>query len=268
MPITSTSERNPPRIVSMAPGDGLGRIGITLCPGKTDPDGISGPWARDLDADLDAIRDWGATAVVSLVTAREIDYLKVPDLRKAVRGRHMEWWHTPIPDGEPPDPAFERRWAVAGEAIRDRLRLGFDVLVHCKGGLGRAGDRRRPPARGAGRTPGRSDSPRARGSAGSHRERGPGSPRGEVPAATARGSASERGCHQRPCARGIPRPRGGRRGGDDARVPAPRHRSRAWRTWSAAARSANQPAAGPTTPPWRWPSPTAWRRRGRSTAAT
>ena len=139
MPITSTSERNPLRIVSMAPGDGLGRIGITLCPGKTDPAAMSGPVARDLDADLDAIRGWGATAVVSLVTAREIDYLKVPDLGKAVRGRHMEWWHTPIPDGEPPDPAFERRWAVAGEAIRDRLRLGFDVLVHCKGGLGRAG---------------------------------------------------------------------------------------------------------------------------------
>ena len=32
---------------------------------------------------------------------------------------------------------FEDRWAVAGEALRDRLRLGFDVLVHCRGGLGR-----------------------------------------------------------------------------------------------------------------------------------
>ena len=139
MPITSTSETSPLRIASVAPTDGRGRIGITLCPGKTDPAAMSGATARDLTTDLDAIRDWGATAVVSLVTAREIDYLKVPDLGKAVRGRHMEWWHTPIPDGEPPDPAFERRWAVAGEAIRDRLRLGFDVLVHCKGGLGRAG---------------------------------------------------------------------------------------------------------------------------------
>ncbi len=139
MQTTRTSENSPLRIDAVTPGDGQGRIGITLCPGKIDPDGISGPWARNLDTDLDAIRDWGATAVVSLVTAREIDHLKVADLGKAVRGRHMEWWHTPIPDGEPPDPAFERRWAVAGEAIRDRLRLGFDVLVHCKGGLGRAG---------------------------------------------------------------------------------------------------------------------------------
>ena len=51
----------------------------------------------------------------------------------------MEWWHAPIPDGWPPGPDFEDTWASAGEAIRDRLRLGFDVLVHCRGGLGRAG---------------------------------------------------------------------------------------------------------------------------------
>ena len=136
---TRTSENSPLCIAAVTPGDGQGRIGITLCPGKMNPDGISGPWARNLDTDLDAIRDWGATAVVSLVTDREIDFLRVPDLGEAVRERHMEWWHTPIPDGEPPDPTFERRWAVASEAIRDRLRLGFDVLVHCKGGLGRAG---------------------------------------------------------------------------------------------------------------------------------
>ena len=51
----------------------------------------------------------------------------------------MEWWHLPIEDGRPPGRDFENAWAVAGEALRDRLRAGFDVLVHCKGGLGRAG---------------------------------------------------------------------------------------------------------------------------------
>ena len=136
---TRTSENSPLRIAAVTPGNGRGRIGITLCPGRIDPAAMSGPMARDLDTDLDAIRDWGATAVVSLITDREIDYLRVPDLGRAVHERHMEWWPAPIPDGEPPDPAFERRWAVAGEAIRGRLRLGFDALVHCKGGLGRAG---------------------------------------------------------------------------------------------------------------------------------
>ena len=139
MPMTRTSESDPLRIGAVSPGDGRGRIGITLCPGKTDPAGMSGAWARDLGTDLDVIRDWGATAVVSLITDEEIDYLGAGDLGKAVRDRHMEWWHVPIPDGMPPRTDFEKAWTVAGEAIRDRLHLGFDVLVHCKGGLGRAG---------------------------------------------------------------------------------------------------------------------------------
>ena len=140
MPIPKTSENSPLRIAALTPADGHGRIGITLCPGKTDPDGMSGAWARDLDTDLDAIQRWGATAVVTLITDWEIDYLKIPDLQHAVGDRHMEWWHLPIQDGKsPPAGTFEDTWNDAGEALRDRLRAGFDVLVHCRGGLGRAG---------------------------------------------------------------------------------------------------------------------------------
>ena len=137
--LTPKTSEDPLRIAAVTPGDGHGRIGITLCPGKTDADGISGAWARDLETDLDAIQRWGATAVVSLITAEEIDLLSVGDLPKGVRDRQMEWWQAPIPDGWPPGAEFEDAWAVAGEAIRDRLRLGFDVLIHCRSGLGRAG---------------------------------------------------------------------------------------------------------------------------------
>ena len=139
MPTARTSASSPLRIASVTPGDGHGRIGITLCPGKTDPAGMTGSWARDLDTDLDAIQRWGATAVVSLITDEELDGLSVQGLPAAVQDRHMEWLHAPIPDGWPPGRDFEDAWAVAGEAVRDRLRLGFDVLIHCKGGLGRAG---------------------------------------------------------------------------------------------------------------------------------
>jgi len=139
MPATRTSESSPLRVAAVTPGNGYGRIGITLCPGKTDPSGMSGPWARDLDADLDAIQRWGATAVITLITDEELEFLSVRGFPGAVRDKHMEWWHAPIPDGWPPGREFEDAWTVAGEAIRDRLRLGFDVLVHCRGGLGRAG---------------------------------------------------------------------------------------------------------------------------------
>ena len=139
MPSARNSTSSPLRLASVTPGDGYGRIGITLCPGKRDPAGMTGPWARDLDTDLDAIQRWGASAVVSLIAANELETLSVRGLPGAVRDRHMEWWHAPIPDGWPPGRDFEDVWAVAGEALRDRLRLGFDVLVHCRGGLGRAG---------------------------------------------------------------------------------------------------------------------------------
>ena len=134
-----TSQNNPLRIAAVIPGNGLGRIGITLCPGKKDPHAWSGHWDRDLDLDLDEVMRWGATAVISLITDEELDGLQVRGLPAAVQDRHMEWWHLPIPDVQPPGAQFERAWEVAGEAIRDRLALGFDVLVHCKGGLGRAG---------------------------------------------------------------------------------------------------------------------------------
>ena len=134
-----TSETHPIRVDPVRPKDGYGRIGITLCPGKKYPWGLAGNWERDLDPDLERIRRWGATAVVSLITEAEIRDLQVQDLSRAVADRHMEWWHLPIPDGQPPGPEFEKAWVHAGAAIRDRLRLGFDVLVHCKGGLGRAG---------------------------------------------------------------------------------------------------------------------------------
>ena len=139
MPTVRTSENNPIRIAELTPGRDHGRIGITLCPGKKHPTAMFGATERHLDADLDAVQRWGASAVLSLITSEELDELKVPDLPQAVRDRHMEWWHAPIPDGQPPGLEFENAWAVAGEAVRDRLRSGFDVLVHCKGGLGRAG---------------------------------------------------------------------------------------------------------------------------------
>ncbi len=134
-----TSKSHPLRIGCVSLGEGLGRIGITLCPGKKDHHADTGRWCRDLDLDLDEVQRWGATAVVSLITEPEIDYLQVRGLCGAVHDRHMEWWHLPIPDGYPPGANFEKDWQAAGEVIRDRLRLGFDVLIHCKGGLGRAG---------------------------------------------------------------------------------------------------------------------------------
>ena len=96
MPTAKTSVSDPLRIAVVTPDGTQGRIGITLCPGKTDSSAWSGPWARDLDLDLDVIQHWGATALLSLIEDQEFDRLSVRGLGNAVEHRHMEWWHLPI----------------------------------------------------------------------------------------------------------------------------------------------------------------------------
>jgi ADP-ribosyl-[dinitrogen reductase] hydrolase len=51
----------------------------------------------------------------------------------------MLWYHLAIVDASIPDQRFEQEWEIAGEEVRALLRGGHDVLVHCRGGLGRAG---------------------------------------------------------------------------------------------------------------------------------
>jgi ADP-ribosyl-[dinitrogen reductase] hydrolase len=134
-----TSISHPLQIAAVSAGPNYGRVGITFCPGKHDPDAMTGAWDRDLAIDLDAICDWGAAAVVTLLEPQEMKLLKVERLGEEVLSRHMEWFHLPIADVSIPDARFEKEWRSAGERLRSLLRHGRDVLVHCRGGLGRAG---------------------------------------------------------------------------------------------------------------------------------
>ncbi len=134
-----TSLSHPLQIAAVSAGPELGRVGITFCPGKYDRHAKTGYWHRDLGLDLDRTRDWGAAAVVTLVEAKELRLLRVERLGKEVLRRNMRWFHLPIVDASVPDEQFEQQWLVAGEELRSMLRRRFDVLVHCRGGLGRAG---------------------------------------------------------------------------------------------------------------------------------
>lgn len=137
--IIKTSQTHPLQIAEVSLAGNCGEIGITFCPGKKQHSAFSGQWHRDLDLDLDAVSAWGAAAVVTLIEDHEIASLEVKGLGAAVGARHMTWFHLPIPDVSVPCSRFEAQWEQQGEAIRSLLRNGFKVLVHCKGGLGRAG---------------------------------------------------------------------------------------------------------------------------------
>ena len=134
-----TSETHPLQIAEINAGPTSGKIGITFCPGKHDKHAMTGYWDRNLSLDLDAIRDWGAAAVVTLIEPHEFVLLRVQNLGEAVRNRGLEWFHLPIQDGSIPDEVFERNWVKAGRALGALLLDGRGVLVHCRGGLGRAG---------------------------------------------------------------------------------------------------------------------------------
>jgi ADP-ribosyl-[dinitrogen reductase] hydrolase len=152
-----TSVSHPLQIAFVPVGAGLGRVGITFCFGKQQQHAATGAWARDLDLDVSVIADWGAASVVTLVEDHELASLGVTGLGDAVRAAAMEWQHLPIRDVSVPDAAFETAWQKTGPMLRNQLRAGFNVLVHCKGGLGRAGtvaarlliDLGWPPPRGA-----------------------------------------------------------------------------------------------------------------------
>ena len=138
--MTANTPAEPLRIGEAAvPGAG-GVIGMTLCPGKKGPSTRSGrEWDRDLDADLDRIRRWGAEAVVTLMEQHELDMLKVGHLGEAVPAAGLRWFHLPIVDTLAPDGSFEVGWSESGPQLRAILADGGRVLLHCRGGLGRTG---------------------------------------------------------------------------------------------------------------------------------
>jgi ADP-ribosylglycohydrolase/protein-tyrosine phosphatase len=135
--LIKTSQDYPLRIDTLDVSSG--RLGLTFCPGKKQPDWENAYWERDLEADLARIRDWGAAAVVSAIQEHELDELGVPDLGDAVEALAIDWHHIPIRDVDIPGPDAEALWFYTGTRLKRMLLEGQGVVVHCKGGLGRTG---------------------------------------------------------------------------------------------------------------------------------
>lgn len=116
-----------------------GRLGITICPGKQGDSFFGAPWRRDLELDLDVIEAWGARVVITLVETHELMSLGVPDLGMRIQERGIGWLHLPIVDLQAPGASFDACWPPAARRVRECIFEGNRVLVHCRGGLGRAG---------------------------------------------------------------------------------------------------------------------------------
>ena len=127
-----------------------GQLGITFLPGKQATSAFGPPWARDLATDLDALRTAGTTLLLSLVEEGELQAFHCPELVQEGAARGIRVLRSPIVDGAVPSLASARELVDAALA---ELKAGGRVVVHCRGGLGRAGTVTACVLVGLGRTP-------------------------------------------------------------------------------------------------------------------
>lgn len=114
-----------------------GRLGVTFAPGKKARSAYGSPWSRDLDLDLGRMRQaLGVEVLVPLVEDDELLHLAIPDLVPKAEALGMTVHRLPIPDGEVPEPAAA---LLLVDRIVAALAAKQTVVVHCRGGLGRAG---------------------------------------------------------------------------------------------------------------------------------
>jgi ADP-ribosylglycohydrolase len=135
--LTYTSQNNPLRIDTVRLPREMGTIGMTLCPGKI-CQGLSASHHRDLAADLEVIRAWGAEILVSLIEEHEYSQVGIVEM-DAMIPKGITHIKVPIKDVNVPDARWERDWVKHGPSIRAVVLRGGRVCIHCMGGLGRTG---------------------------------------------------------------------------------------------------------------------------------
>lgn len=134
---------NCPITVDFLPAEVLplsGRLGLTLAPGKKAWSQYGPPWDRDLVTDLERLREvYKTQTLVCLLEDQELEDLEIPDLVPRAEILGMRVFRIPVPDGSVPSAArVPRYYEVICDTI-SAVGLGQTVVVHCRGGLGRAG---------------------------------------------------------------------------------------------------------------------------------
>ncbi|KAJ7502766.1 protein-tyrosine phosphatase-like protein [Mycena galericulata] len=122
----------------------IGNIFLSSCPGKKvrlqgPVKGRSGV-CRDVHADLRRMKDLGVGCIVCCLDDAELDFLGAPWhlYKPAARAVGISVLRIPTPEGlSPPSPAALD--AHLTRVINAYTLRGVPVLVHCRGGVGRAG---------------------------------------------------------------------------------------------------------------------------------
>lgn len=135
-----TSETHPLRVSFLKSEElpVLNKLGLTFAPGKKQRGALSGNWNRDLASDLARLRDeYQTDTLISLVEENELAELGIQNLEYECRNHDIELIRFPLRDVSVPSSL--KSFAGLIREITKRLKQKKTVVIHCKGGLGRAG---------------------------------------------------------------------------------------------------------------------------------
>ncbi|WP_309570516.1 cyclin-dependent kinase inhibitor 3 family protein [Deinococcus sp.] len=129
----------PIRIDWVSTGLWPGHLGLTFAPGKK---GVSvyQPGVthdRSVDEDMRTLAQSGAQVVAPLIEDFEFDLLGMDGYHRAAATHGLRVVPCPIPDGSVPRDAAD--FTLYIDDLMTLLLDGQAVVVHCRGGLGRAG---------------------------------------------------------------------------------------------------------------------------------
>ena len=78
--------------------------------------------------------------VVSLVEDNEFDQLCEKEIFvRNIYKHNLKWIHMPIADLKAPDHEFKQKWITVKTLLKNDLLRGNNIVLHCKGGIGRSG---------------------------------------------------------------------------------------------------------------------------------
>ena len=121
--------------------DAPGRLGMTFAPGmKADTTHGEWRWERDLGADLRKLKEgFGTDVLVSVMEEHEYREYEISALYETDEVEGIDILRFAIQDMGIPDEAESEQYQVFIEDVVDHLLHEKNVVVHCRGGLGRTG---------------------------------------------------------------------------------------------------------------------------------
>lgn len=107
------------------------KLSVAIAPGKKDEKND-----RDLYEDLNHIQNNNYQVIICLLEWKELEYLQIHHYPLEAQNRNFYFYHFPIQDHH--IPTIEDTKILINLIIK-HLKENHNILIHCSGGVGRAG---------------------------------------------------------------------------------------------------------------------------------